>query len=149
MNNSNLGNILALKEYTKVNLQTGIESASPHRLIQMLIDGALAKMHQAKGHMKVDAVAKKGEDISIAVSIIGGLRDSLDHEKGGSMAENLDSLYEYMTYRLMEANLKNDIALIDEVHSLLMEIKMAWDAIGNQPQATGAEEKQVQVEPAA
>jgi flagellar secretion chaperone FliS len=135
MNNPNLGNILALKQYNKINLQTSIESASPHRLIQMLIDGALTKLSQAKGHMKSGSIAQKGEDISMAISIIGGLRDSLDHEKGGSIASNLDSLYEYMTYRLMESNLKNDISIIEEVHGLLMEIKTAWDEIGNQPVA--------------
>lgn len=148
MSNTNLGNILALKEYTKVNLHSGIENASPHRLIQMLINGAIAKMAQAKGHMQAKDIAKKGEDISMAISIIGGLRDSLDHEKGGPMAENLDSLYEYMTYRLMEANLKNDVALIDETHDLLMEIKTAWDTIGAQPE-TMQPETRTQVEPAA
>jgi len=135
MNNPNLGNILALKQYNKINLQTGIESASPHRLIQMLMEGALARLAQSKGHMKANSIAQKGEDISMAISIIGGLRDSLDHKKGGEIATNLDSLYEYMTYRLMESNLKNDISMIDEVHDLLMEIKSAWDELANQPNA--------------
>lgn len=135
MNNTSFGNINALKEYAKINVQTGIENASPHRLIQMLIDGALAKLAQCKGHMRAKSIVKKGEDISVAISIIGGLRDSLDHEKGGDIAKNLDSLYEYMTYRLMESNLKNDISIIDEVHGLLMEIKSAWDAIASEPAA--------------
>ena len=148
MNNTNFGNISALKAYTKINVQTGIENASPHRLIQMLIDGALAKLSQAKGHLKVNSIQEKGKDISMAISIIGGLRDSLDHEKGGSVADNLDSLYEYMTYRLMESNLKNDASMIDEVRDLLMEIKTAWDAIANHPEVTKAEER-VQITPAA
>ncbi len=139
MNNPNLGNILALKEYNKINLQTSIEGASPHRLIQLLMDGALARLTQAKGHMKANSIAQKGEDISMAISIIGGLRDSLNHDKGGSMADNLDSLYEYMTYRLMESNLKNDVSIIDEVHGLLTEIKSAWDAIANQSVAAQVE----------
>ena len=146
MNNTSLGNIHALKEYTKVNVQTGTESASPHRLIQMLIDGALGKIAKAKGHMKSNAIVEKGEDISMAISIIGGLRDSLDHKKGGSIAENLDSLYEYMTYRLMESNLKNDISIVDEVHGLLMEIKVAWDGIATHPQVTGEADR---INPAA
>ncbi len=129
MYNANLGNINALKEYAKINVQSGIESASPHRLIQMLIDGALTKLSQAKGHLKNNDIEKKGNELSMAISIIGGLRDSLDHEKGGSIANNLESLYEYMTYRLMEANLKNDIQIIDEVQGLLMEIKSAWDGL--------------------
>ncbi len=129
MYNANLGNINALKEYAKINVQSGIESASPHRLIQMLIDGALTKLSQAKGHLKNNDIEKKGNELSMAISIIGGLRDSLDHEKGGSVANNLEDLYEYMTYRLMEANLKNDIQIIDEVQGLLMEIKSAWDSL--------------------
>ena len=146
MNNPSLGSIQALKEYNKVNLHTGIESASPHRLIQMLVDGALSRLAQAKGHMKANAIAEKGEDISMAISIIGGLRDSLDHKKGGSIASNLDSLYEYMTYRLMESNLKNDISIVDEVHGLLMEIKVAWDGIATHPQVTGEADR---INPAA
>jgi flagellar secretion chaperone FliS len=141
MNNPNLGNILALKQYNKINLQTSIESASPHRLIQMLMDGALARLAQAKGHMKANSIAQKGEDISMAISIIGGLRDSLDHKKGGEIANNLDSLYEYMTYRLMESNLKNDVSMVDEVHGLLMEIKSAWDEIASQPAAAQVEKR--------
>jgi flagellar secretion chaperone FliS len=147
MNNSSLGNIRALKEYTKVNVQTGIEHASPHRLIQMLIDGALAKLAQAKGHIKANNIAEKGKDLSTAISIIGGLRDSLDHDKGGSIANNLEDLYEYMTYRLMESNLKNDVQIIDEVHGLLMEIKSAWDGIANQEKSRP--QTQNEIEPAA
>tara|TARA_R110000782_G_scaffold249330_2_gene336410 strand:+ start:611 stop:1054 length:444 start_codon:yes stop_codon:yes gene_type:complete len=141
MGNAHLGNIHALKQYNKINLHTGIESASPHRLIQMLLEGALGKLAQAKGHMKLNDVAKKGEDVSMAISIIGGLRDSLDHEKGGDIAINLDSLYEYMTYRLMESNLKNDVAMLDEVYGLLMEIKSAWDAIAEQPAVAQVEKR--------
>lgn len=148
MNNTSFGNISALKEYAKINVQTGIENASPHRLIQMLIDGALAKLAQAKGHLKVKSMVKKSEDISMAISIIGGLRDSLDHEKGGAIADNLDNLYEYMTRRLLESNLKNDVSLIDEVRDLLMEIKTAWDGIANHPEVTKAREQE-QITPAA
>jgi flagellar protein FliS len=100
----------------------------------MLIDGALAKLSQAKGHLKNNNISSKGSDLSTAISIIGGLRDSLDHEKGGSISKNLEDLYEYMTYRIMEANLKNDIEMIDEVHGLLMEIKTAWDEIAPKPE---------------
>ena len=60
---------------------------------------------------------------------MGGLRQGLDIEKGGELAANLDSLYEYMTTRLMEANLKNDVAIIEEIAQLLREVKSGWDAI--------------------
>jgi len=134
MNNPSLGSINALKQYAKVNVQSGVENASPHRLIQMLIDGALAKLSQAKGHLKNNDISKKGNDLSVAISIIGGLRDSLDHDKGGAIAGNLEDLYAYMTYRIMEANLKNDSEMIDEVRGLLVEIKTAWDGIAPKPE---------------
>ena len=134
MTNSSPRSALALKAYNSINVQTGIESASPHRLIQMLLEGALSRIAKAKGHMKDRSLAKKGEEISSAISIVGGLRDSLDHKVGGEVVRNLDSLYEYMTYRLMEANLKNDASMLDEVNELLVEIKAGWDAIGNSPE---------------
>ena len=139
--NASMGNIRALKEYGRVNVQTGITNASPHRLIQMLLEGALARIAKAKGHIQRNEVKQKGEAISMAVSIIGGLRDSLDKSKGGQIAENLDMLYEYMSNRLLEANVKNDTGLLDEVQHLLMEIKTAWDGIQNHPDVVGHEQK--------
>ena len=79
--------------------------------------------------IRQNQVSRKGESISSAISIIGGLRDSLDHKVGGAIAANLENLYEYMTHRLLEANLNSDEAALAEVHTLLMEIKSAWDGI--------------------
>lgn len=131
-------NMQALAQYTKINVQTGIDGASPYRLICMLLDGALARIATAKGCIKQEHIPRKGENISGAIAIIGGLRDSLDHEVGGELAVNLDSLYSYMTERLLEANAKNDESALDEVHGLLMEIKTAWDQIGD-PAETGSQ----------
>lgn len=119
----------AIHEYAKVGAHSGVEAADPHRLIQMLMEGALDKIAAAKGHMKRDQVAEKGASISWAISIIDGLRVSLDTEAGGELVENLHALYQYMMERLLEANLKNDPALLDEVTRLLSEIKAGWDAI--------------------
>lgn len=118
-----------LEQYQKVGIQTEIEAASPHRLIQMLMDGALAKITTAKLCIEKQQVASKGENISIAISIIAGLRASLDKEQGGEIASNLDSLYDYMERRLLEANMHNDSSVLDEVSGLIHEIKSAWDAI--------------------
>ncbi|MGD7036783.1 flagellar export chaperone FliS [Methylotuvimicrobium buryatense] len=106
-----------------------IEEASPHRLIQMLYEGGLQRIAIAKGALMRNQIAEKGENISRAIAIIGGLRSSLDL-KQGEIAQNLDNLYEYMERRLLEANLKNDVAILDEVSGLLKEIKVAWDAVG-------------------
>ncbi len=118
-----------LSEYSSVGVQSGIEEASPHRLIQMLLDGALARIASARGFMARGEAAKKGEHLGRAISIIEGLRVSLDRQQGGALATNLDNLYEYMGRRLVEANLNNEVAILTEVHGLLQEIKSGWDAL--------------------
>jgi len=119
----------AMKQYSQVAVQSDAHFASPHRLIQMLMDGALQRIAAAKGDMQRGNIAQKGTHISWAISIIEGLRASLNMEAGGEIARNLDNLYEYMCWQLLQANLKNAPELLDEVASLLREIKSAWDAI--------------------
>ncbi|MGB5261645.1 MAG: flagellar export chaperone FliS [Gammaproteobacteria bacterium] len=123
----------AAGEYASVGTQTGVSEASPHRLIQMLLDGALDKIARARGAMQRNEYKEKGNHITSAGSIVLGLRSSLDLEAGGELAANLDNLYEYMFRRLMEAHAENDEAALDEVTSLLREIKSGWDAL---PQET-------------
>lgn len=119
----------ALKQYQTVNTQAQAMEASPHRLIQMLMEGGLTRLAQARGAMERDQTALKGELIGKAIGIIGGLREGLDLQQGGEVAANLDSLYEYMVSRLLEANLKNEAAPLDEVVGLLRNVKSGWDAI--------------------
>lgn len=121
----------ALNQYSRNAVQTGIESASPHRLIQMLMEGALAKIATAKGHMERREIRAKGEQIGGAISIIEGLKTSLDHDKGGEIARNLEDLYIYMERRLIEANRDNKAEILDEVSDLFRQIKEAWDAIAD------------------
>lgn len=118
--------------YAKVGMETGVASASPHKLIVMLFDGALLSIATATQKMKDGDIAAKGQAISRAITIIdGGLRASLNKEAGGAIALSLDSLYEYMGRRLLTANLENQPAILDEIHGLLGELKGAWEAIGN------------------
>ena len=119
----------AMRQYQTVNTQAQALEAGPHRLIQMLLEGGLTRLAQARGAMERGQVAQKGELISKAIGIVGGLRQGLDVEKGGELAENLDRLYEYMTTRLMKANLENDPAIVEEVAELLREVKTGWEAI--------------------
>jgi len=118
-----------INHYNTVDSYTGVTEASPHQLVQMLLDGALRKISTVKGLMIRKEVAKKGEVIGQALSIVAGLRSSLDMNAGGEIAANLDNLYEYIERRLLEANLKNDISLLDESSKLLHEIKTGWEAI--------------------
>lgn len=119
----------AMQQYQAVNTQAQAAAADPHRLIQMLMEGGLTRLAQARGAMERQQTALKGELIGKAIGIIGGLRQGLDLEKGGEIAGNLDSLYDYMTRRLMGANVKNDPAILEEVSGLLREVKEGWDAI--------------------
>jgi flagellar protein FliS len=126
--------------YANVDLETGIASASPHKLIVMLYDGALVALRTARANMAANNIPAKGVAISKAITIIdNGLRVSLDREAGGTIAENLDALYDYMSRRLFQANLQNDVAIVDEVHGLLADLREAWAAIGDKVQhAPGA-----------
>ena len=117
------------RQYGKVAVGSEVNYASPHRLVQMLMEGALEKIAIAKGHMDRNEYEERGKHINWAISIINGLQGSLNMEEGGEMANNLDSLYNYMVRRLSEANLKNDLAILDEVSALILEVKTAWDAI--------------------
>lgn len=119
----------AMKQYQSVNVNAQVVEADPHRLIQMLMEGGLQRLAQARGAMQHGNMPLKGELIGKALGIIGGLRTALDLDKGGEVAANLDRLYDFMSVRLTEANLRNDPLLIDEVAGLLREIKEGWDGI--------------------
>ncbi|HPF58150.1 MAG TPA: flagellar export chaperone FliS [Candidatus Competibacteraceae bacterium] len=119
----------ALQQYQQVNTQSGVAYASPHRLIQMLMEGALERIATAKGYIQRQDIVAKGEQIGKAIDIIGGLREGLNHEAGGEIAANLDALYDYLQRRLLEANLNSDVAILDEAADLLRPIKEAWDTI--------------------
>ena len=118
----------ALRQYHSADLAEASE-ADPHRLIQMLLEGALQRIAIARGAMQQGDIAIKGDRLGSAISIIEGLRSHLDRERGGEIAANLESLYDYMQQRLLQANLRNDVDILDEVAGLLRQIKAGWDGI--------------------
>ncbi|MFJ7145848.1 flagellar export chaperone FliS [Pseudomonas protegens] len=121
--------MLALRQYQKVGAQAQTSEASPHRLVQMLMEGGLDRIAQAKGAMERKDVANKGVFIGKAIGIIGGLREGLDLENSMDTLGDLDGLYTYMMKRLAEANIKTDPKILDEVADLLRTVKEGWDAI--------------------
>lgn len=122
--------------YAKVGVESGVMSASPHQLIVMLFDGARTAIRAARIHMKAGHVAEKGASISKALDIVNnGLLAALDGERGGEVAGNLASLYEYIARRLLVANARNDVEALDEAERLLDDIASAWRDI--EPQAAG------------
>jgi flagellar protein FliS len=117
--------------YATVGLETGVAAASPQKLVVMLYDGVIVALLSAINHIKSSNIAAKGASISKAITIIdNGLRASLDKKAGGEIAENLDALYDYMSRRLLQANIKNDISIIQEIHGLMSNLREAWVAIG-------------------
>ncbi|QBM16410.1 flagellar secretion chaperone FliS [Marinobacter sp. JH2] len=118
-----------LQAYQRVNTQTSITDADPHKLIHLLYNGAIERLNMAKARMQANDYAGKGQLIGKAIEIIGGLKSFLDFEKGGELATRLEALYDYMERALLEASAKNDMAKLDEVISLLRSIKEGWDGI--------------------
>lgn len=124
--------MLALRQYQKVNGQAQTSEASPHRLVQMLMQGGLDRIAQAKGAIARNDTAQKGVLIGKAIGIIGGLREGLDLENQAEVLADLDGLYTYMCKRLVEASANNDVEILNEVSGLLMTVKEGWDTIGDQ-----------------
>lgn len=117
------------QHYHALRAESTIAYASPHTLIQMMLEGLLESIACAMGHMQRNETAKKGEEISCAISILDGLRMSLDKKAGGEIAENLDRLYDYISRTLLRANLEKSLAKLEECAALVREIKGAWEGM--------------------
>ena len=128
-----------LRAYQRVNTQTSITDADPHKLIQLLYNGALERINMAKARMQAKDYAGKAQLINKAIEIIGGLRSFLDFDKGGELALQLEALYDYMERSLLEASAKNDMAKLDEVANLLRSVKEGWDGIRSEVESQQAQ----------
>ena len=121
----------ALNQYKKDMIQGEVAAADPHRLIQMLLEGALSRLSLAKNHLVEKNIAEKGKNISSAIAIIGCLQSSLDFDTGGELADNLNFLYDYSKHNLLLVNKDNDVEKLDEIIDIIAGIKESWDAIAN------------------
>jgi flagellar protein FliS len=118
-----------LEGYAQASWDADVSQASPHRLIQALMEGCLTRINSAKGAAMNGNIIQRGQQTSIAIGIIGGLIEALNIEAGGAIAANLRDLYLYMQARLVVAASRSDIAAYDEVARLMRQIKSGWDAI--------------------
>ncbi len=112
--------------YGAVQVATDVATADNVKLILMLFDGLLESLAVATGHIQYGNVAEKGKAIARASRIVLGLQGALDFERGGELAVHLDELYGYVNRRLIHANAHNDLEAINEVRSLVAEIRDAW-----------------------
>lgn len=119
--------------YQSVSTHGEVAGADPHRLVLMLMDGALERLTIARGCLERKGrgdIARKAQALTQCMRIVGELRGTLDLEKGGALAHNLSDLYDYMLRQLLRANADNNPGCIAEVTGLLGEIRSAWIAIG-------------------
>ncbi len=119
-----------LAAYNTVAIHGGVASSDPHAMVMMLLDAAAERMSAACGCIEHKKLVRKSKLLHSCVAIIAELRGSLNLAQGGSLAQNLDGLYEYMIRQLMLGNLHSDVSKIKEVLGLLSEIRSAWAAIG-------------------
>jgi flagellar protein FliS len=126
---SSYGRSSNLAAYQSTAAHGGVAASDPHGLIVMLMDGALERIATARGCMQRGETGEKARLLNRAVSIVGELRSSLDLSAGGPIALNLSELYDYMGRRLLKATSENSVQMLDEVSSLLNEIRGAWVAI--------------------
>jgi flagellar secretion chaperone FliS len=118
--------------YARVGVETGVNAASPHRLVAMLFDGFVDAVSQAKGALKLGKIEQKAKAVSRAARIVDeGLKASLDLASG-PLAADLADLYAYVTLRLTQANLRNDERALDECLALMQPLRQAWASIAPQ-----------------
>jgi len=133
------------QQYGAVNVESDIETADPHRLVAMLLDGALVRVAKAKVEIEQGKIEEKITHLTQAVAIVDSLRASLNFEVGGEIVGNLEALYDYITKQVVLANSRNSIEILDEVSVLLKEISDAWSGI--RPEVSGVSKKLSTAEP--
>lgn len=115
--------------YQQIRTGGGIEAADAHGLVTLLMDGALERIRLAVACIATGNIASRGEAISKAIEIIGGLQAGLNHDVQTTLVERLDALYDYMSRRLLFANLHADTLALEEVATLLGQIRDSWVSI--------------------
>lgn len=120
-----------IASYRRMDLESDVLGADPHRLIVLLFDGAEAALNKAQACLAAKDINGKSEALVKAIEIINdGLAASLNTESGGELAGNLKALYDYMVSRLIHANAHLDPIAVSEVQKLLAEIAGAWRELG-------------------
>ncbi len=126
-----------IAQYKQVDVESTIFDVSPYELINKLFVSAndnLLLSEEAIQHSRLD---QRSTYINKVIAILDCLRGSLDHSHSPDMTRNLDALYDYMTWALIEANQNNDSAKVAEVRGMLTELATAWSQIdpSSQPES--------------
>ena len=121
--------ITALAQYGQIKNDTQTTYASPHQLMLMLFDGAIEAMSITVGAIQNKNFELRSKQNTRSITIINGMRECLDMETGGELADNLYSLYQYMTKELFKASFKNDVDTIKNIQTMLKDIRGSWEKI--------------------
>ncbi len=115
-----------LKQYQK----SQIETSSPEKILIMLYDGAIQFLNIARNEITSGAVPlniqKIHNNITGAQKIVTEFQNTLNMDIGGDVAQNLYDLYTYLHKRLVDANIKKDVEILDEVLGHLKELRNTW-----------------------
>jgi flagellar secretion chaperone FliS len=115
--------------YSQTKAQGSVEGADRHQLIAMLLDGLVDRISQARGHIIHKDIPAKGHAFGKAIGILSELRRSLNHSIEPTLTGRLDALYDYISRRLVHAQLNDDLRALDESERLIAPIREAWHAI--------------------
>ena len=121
--------IAALAQYGQIKNDAQTSYASPHQLMLMLFDGAIEAMSMTVGAIQNKNFEVRSKQNTRSITIINGMRDCLDMEAGGDLANNLYSLYQYMAQELFKASFKNDADTIQNIQTMLKDIRESWEKI--------------------
>jgi flagellar protein FliS len=121
--------IAALAQYGQIKNDAQTTYASPHQLMLMLFDGAIEAMSFTIGAIQNENFELRSKQNTRSITIINGMRECLDMETGGELADNLYSLYQYMTKELFRASFKNDVDTIQNIQTMLKDIRGSWEKI--------------------
>jgi flagellar protein FliS len=116
--------------YKTIGVETSVSGATPHQLVSLLFDALQQSLVSARSAIMTGDIATKGKSIGRAVRLLEeGLKAGLDVPRGGELATNLRNLYDYCILKLTEANLRSDVAMVDEVIRLIRPVAEGWREI--------------------
>jgi len=122
--------------YRKTTVEIDVHAASPHRLVALLFEGLLEALTRARGAIEAGNVQQKSDALRRAIAILDeGLKSALNLKDGGRIAADLNDLYAYMSLRLTQANLRNNVQPLEECRQLLLPLQQAWNEIGPRVEA--------------
>lgn len=116
--------------FYETDMAAQVAAATPHQLVMMMFNGLADELVRARSHIVAKRYERKAQSINKCIDILNALTSALDYDKGGELARNLASLYDYCVHRLYEASHSLSTEMIDEVDALLAELREGWQAMG-------------------